>query len=271
MPERAESAADAVRRWSEELARDPAGRAFLPLGDALRRQGELDLALRVALRGVERHPADADARDLLARVAVDRGEWDRARDEWTAALRLAPAHRAARKGIGFVHFRAGRLAEAEAALRVVAADDPAAASALALVRQQLAGGPPANGGRGPTDARALFAETLDGPGEAALLLDADGLVIAGAFRDAAGRDVADEIGAQLTGVSDDATRAMRHLGLGAWTALSIETERSVVTLAPAPGGALLLVATPADAPLGHVRRLVSRSVALAERWLEAIR
>ena len=270
--EPAESPADAVRRWSEELARDPAGRAYLPLAESLRRQGELDLALRVALRAVGRHAADADAHDLLARVAVDRGEWERAREAWTTALRLAPAHRAALKGMGFVHFRAGRLADAEAALRQVATDDAAAASALAHVRRELlaAAAPAASVGPGPADARSLFAGTLAGPEESALLLDADGLVIAGTFRDASGREVADEVGAQLTGVSDDATRAMRHLGLGAWTALSVETERAVVTLAPAPRGSLLLVATSAATPLGYVRRLVATARTLAERWLESL-
>ena len=48
--------ADDVRRWSEELARDPSSLVFLQLGEALRKQGQLDLALRIALRGLERHP-----------------------------------------------------------------------------------------------------------------------------------------------------------------------------------------------------------------------
>jgi hypothetical protein len=39
------SASDDVRRLSDELARDPASLVFLPLGEALRRQGQLDYAL----------------------------------------------------------------------------------------------------------------------------------------------------------------------------------------------------------------------------------
>ena len=38
--------ADDIRRWSDELARDPASLVFLQLGEALRRQGQLDLALK---------------------------------------------------------------------------------------------------------------------------------------------------------------------------------------------------------------------------------
>jgi len=36
--------ADDVRRWSEELAREPGSLVFLQLADALRRQQQLDLA-----------------------------------------------------------------------------------------------------------------------------------------------------------------------------------------------------------------------------------
>ena len=57
--------ADDVRRLSDELARDPSSMAFLPLGEALRRSGQLDLAAKVAVRGLGRHPHLADAHDLL--------------------------------------------------------------------------------------------------------------------------------------------------------------------------------------------------------------
>jgi predicted regulator of Ras-like GTPase activity (Roadblock/LC7/MglB family) len=268
-----ESPAERVRRLSEELARDPASRAFLALGEALRRQGELDVALRVAHRGLERHPHDADAHDLLARICADRGEWERASEEWERALRLTPTHRGAIKGTGLVHFRNGRLAEAERALRAVAGDDPGAAAALAHVRAELAAPSarvhaPAPSAVARGDARTLFDDTLAAPTDAALLLDGDGLVIAGRYHDQAGRDAGDDVGAQLTGVGEEATRAMRHLGLGAWRSLSLEAEGGVVTLAPAPQGALLLVAASAAAPLGYVHRLVARTMARAERWLE---
>jgi hypothetical protein len=88
--------ADDVRRLSDELARDPASRVFVPLGEALRRQGQLDLALKVTLRGLERHPHFADGHDLLARIAVDRGDLERAFDEWDMVLRRVPGHHGAR-------------------------------------------------------------------------------------------------------------------------------------------------------------------------------
>ena len=53
--------ADDIRRWSDELARDPSSLVFLQLGEALRRQGQLEVALKIALRGLERHPRNVDA------------------------------------------------------------------------------------------------------------------------------------------------------------------------------------------------------------------
>src|SRR5437763_17143503 len=104
---------DDVRRLSDELARDPASRVFVPLGEALRKQGQLDLAHKITVRGLERHPHLADGHDLLARIAVDRGELERAFDEWDMVLRLAPEHLGALRGMGFVCFHQGRLPEAE--------------------------------------------------------------------------------------------------------------------------------------------------------------
>jgi len=104
---------DEVRRLSDELARDPGSRVFVPLGEALRRQGQLDLALKFTLRGLERHPHFADGHDLLARISIDRGDLEKAFDEWDMVLRLAPGHLGALKGMGFVCFQQGRLAQAE--------------------------------------------------------------------------------------------------------------------------------------------------------------
>src|SRR5688500_16263071 len=135
--------ADEITRLSEERARDPASMAFLPLAEALRRKGQSDLALRIAVRGLERHPHNPDAHDLLARIAVDRGELQRAFDEWDMVLRFAPKHIGARKGMGFVCFQQGRTEEAERYLSEAAAADPddqTIAVALANIRAARANG-----------------------------------------------------------------------------------------------------------------------------------
>ncbi|HEY2377162.1 MAG TPA: roadblock/LC7 domain-containing protein [Gemmatimonadaceae bacterium] len=286
--------ADDVRRWSDELARDPASLVFLPLGETLRRQGQHDLALKIAMRGLERHSHNPDAHDLLARIAVDRGELQRAFDEWDMVLRLTPEHIGALKGMAFVRFQQGNTAEAEEYLQRAAdrngGGDAEVAAALANMRSAGRGardterdaGHPAraaseNGAHpasrvplpAPNDARALFADILGEHEQTALLLDDQGLVLAGIYLDGEGNDVGDEVGAELSGVTDAARRATRHLDIGEWKAIVLETEVAVVTMAPAKGDGLLVVAASRATPLGLVRRVLDRCLERARQWLEA--
>ncbi len=302
-------ASDDIRALSEALAADPASLAFVPLGEALRRRGDLEVALRVALRGAERHGTRPDAHDLVARIAVDLGDLERAIVEWETVLRIDPAHAGARKGLGFICFQLGRLEEAASHLSValsLSPGDGSLAAALQTVRDELAvreessgrstmqfsreamaadpGGaavrqrqtadPPARPTLGlaavreqpDADAGALFDDLLEGQRSAAMLLDGDGLVLAGRYVSADGRDLAALIGAQLSGVSDEATRAMRHLGLGGWRQIVFETEAASVAMAPSRDG-VLLVAAARPIPLGFVRRVLERALARAVEWL----
>ncbi|HEU4565294.1 MAG TPA: tetratricopeptide repeat protein [Gemmatimonadaceae bacterium] len=265
---------DEIRRLSEALARDPASLVFLQLGEELRRTGQLELAHKVSLRGLERHPYSAEAHHLFARVCIDRGELERALDEWDAVLRLAPDHVGALKGLGYVLFKQGKLEEAERALlraAELAPGDPSIGAALTAVRDQLlsrmepssAGAPE----RRSADAARLFADILGDGEHTALLIDAEGLVVAGTYLSADGREVTDEVGAELCGVSDEAGRAMRHLGLGTWTSIVFEAEAATVAMAPAGERALLLVAADPSHPLGFVRRVLERCAARARDWL----
>jgi predicted regulator of Ras-like GTPase activity (Roadblock/LC7/MglB family) len=267
--------ADDVRRLSDELVRDPGSRVFVPLGEALRRQGQLDLALKVTLRGLERHPHFAEAHDLLARIAVDRGDLERAFDEWDMVLRLAPGHLGALKGMGFVCFQQGRFAQAEDYLGAAEAHgdgDAQVASALAHVREarREMAQRPRDPGRLPTgtshDPRFLFADVLTEAEQTALLLDRDGLVLAGAYVAWDGRDVGQEVGAELSGVTDAARRATRHLALGEWSSIVFETEVAVVAMTPSTNDGLLVLATSRATPLGLVRRLLDRCAERARRW-----
>ncbi len=266
-----------VRRMSDELARDPGSRVFVPLGEALRRQKQVDVALKVTLRGLERHPHLADAHDLLARICVDRGEMERAFDEWDMVLRLSPGHLGALKGMGFVCFHRERFPEAERYLAAASALDPRddqVASALLHVRaaQTHATSPQAAIADSiANDSRYLFLDVLPDEAQTALLLDPAGLVLAGAYIDAEGRDVAQEVGAELSGVTDAARRATRHLAMGDWTSIVFETEVAVVAMAPSSQDGLLVLATSRATPLGLVRRLLDRCAEKARRWLDGAR
>jgi hypothetical protein len=55
-----------VRRWSDDVARDPRSLSFLPLARAYRKLGLRDAALQLCLRGLEAYPAHIEAHGLLA-------------------------------------------------------------------------------------------------------------------------------------------------------------------------------------------------------------
>ncbi|MBA3467605.1 MAG: hypothetical protein H0T21_09355 [Gemmatimonadaceae bacterium] len=117
------------------------------------------------------------------------------------------------------------------------------------------------------DARTLFASVLGDTEQTALLLDSGGMPLAGSYVDSSGRDIAAEIGAALSGVSTEVARSMRHLSLGAWTALVVETDAATVALAPVTERAFVMLAAGGTVPIGMVRRVLARSVAIAAAWL----
>src|SRR5574341_1544695 len=108
--------AEEIRALSAQLAQDPGSLVFLRLGELLRHKGQLDAAHRVAVTGLERHPHLADAHDLYARILADKHDYERAFDEWDMALRIAPDHVGALKGLAFLYFKVGDIAQAEAHL-----------------------------------------------------------------------------------------------------------------------------------------------------------
>lgn len=284
---------DDVRKLSEALAKDPSSTVFLRLGELLRRRGQLELANRVATRGLERHSQRPDTHDLVARVALELGDFVRAKSEWETVLTMQPGHPGAQKGLGFLCFQQGELDAATRHLSAALAADPddtSLSTALYTVRAAAAEADRAPFERPtaamtvvadvqleapappfappPADATTLFAGVLGDAPQTALLLDRDGYVVAGRYVGADGHDAGADIGAQLSGVSDEAARAMRHLGLGAWRQIVFEAEAASVAMAPS-GDGVLLVSAPRSVPLGFVRRVLERALVRARRWLES--
>jgi predicted regulator of Ras-like GTPase activity (Roadblock/LC7/MglB family) len=145
--------------------------------------------------------------------------------------------------------------------RVAAAPAPAEAPA---VTPNLPPAAPETDG----DARTLFEPLLRDGDCTALLLDRDGLVLAGAYEDESGSDVGDAVGAVLSGVGEEAARALEHLKLGEWESLLVEAPYANVTLGPVRDGAVVMVAAGADARVGFVRRLFEGARRRAASWLE---
>lgn len=273
--------ADDIRALSAQLAQDPQSLVFLRLGEALRRKGQLDAALRVAVNGLERHPHLADAHDLYARILTDKHDYERAFDEWDMAVRIAPHHTGALKGLAFLYFKVGDIAQAEAhleAARKVEPDDPSIEQAFEMIRGGVKMPTPEPAAPSPVaaapspavgvlDEARVFAG-LEGANEGLLLIDGAGRVLGGALKDRSGADVTDSVAAYLAGVSQEAARTAKLLGLGAWNGLSAEGQHGNVHLAHPTPEALLLVVRERGMPLGRLAILAQRATGMARRWLE---
>jgi len=282
--------ADEIKKLSSQLAQDPDSLVFLRLAEQLRHKGQLDAAHRVAVTGLERHPHLADAHDLFARILADKHDYERAFDEWDMALRIAPTHVGALKGLAFLYFKVGDVEQAAAHLEAAqraAPDDQGVAQALALARggqvpQDTPGTapspaaapspPPAEeplpAAAQPLEEARVFAG-LEGAEEGLLLLDASGRVLGGALKSAQGQDVTDAVAAYLAGVSQEAARTTKLLGLGKWTGVAAEGRSGHVHLTAPTGDALLLVVRNRAVPMGRLAIIAQRAAGAARRWLEA--
>ena len=280
--------ADEIKKLSSQLAQDPDSLVFLRLAEQLRHKGQLDAAHRVAVTGLERHPHLADAHDLFARILADKHDYERAFDEWDMALRIAPTHVGALKGLAFLYFKVGDVEQAAAHLEAAqraSPDDQGVAQALALARggqvpQDTPGTAPAAApspapveeplpaAAQPLEEARVFAG-LEGAEEGLLLLDASGRVLGGALKNAQGQDVTDAVAAYLAGVSQEAARTTKLLDLGKWTGVAAEGRSGHVHLTAPTGDALLLVVRDRAVPMGRLAIIAQRAAGAARRWLEA--
>lgn len=274
---------DDIRALTAQLAADPSSLVFLPLGEALRRRGQLEAAQKVALTGLGRYPHLPDAHDLFARILVDRQDFERAFDEWDMTLRLDAQHAGALKGLGFLYYKAGdrenALRHLEAAL-VESPDDPSTRSAAARVRAELgtvaavpvepAPAPPAAEPAEEPGVRAAVFAGLEGAENGLLLVDTAGLRLGGGLRDGAGTDVADLVAAHLAGVSREAQRTVRLLGLGDWQAVVVEAPGGNGAVVPVSSESLLLVMRDGSVPMGRLHLLAERAARAARGWLEGL-
>jgi predicted regulator of Ras-like GTPase activity (Roadblock/LC7/MglB family) len=109
---------------------------------------------------------------------------------------------------------------------------------------------------------------VDGGEHGLLLVDANGLRLGGRLADEAGDPAGDRVAAQLAGVSREAARATRLLGLGAWHTIALESPDGHVVLTPASAETVLVAAREASLPMGRVALLAERAARSARAWLE---
>jgi predicted regulator of Ras-like GTPase activity (Roadblock/LC7/MglB family) len=241
----------------------------------------------VARGGLGRYPGLADAHDLMARILSDQGDLAGAFDAWADALRLDPMRTGALKGISFLYFRAGDAVAAIDHLQRAAEADPddeSITQALARVRRESRGmaqrtapapapdpepvtvieRPPVE----QPDPSSPFAE-LEG-GHALVLVDANGLRLAGSLPAPDGDETGDRVAAQLAGVSREAARATRLLGLGTWQSITVESPDAHFVLVRPTGDTVLLAAREPSLPMARVALVAERAARAAKRWLERV-
>ncbi len=249
-----------------QLAREPGSLVFLTLGETHRKEGRLAQALAVAERGVSWYPEMAGAWDLLARIRSDRGEGDLAFEAWTTVLRLDPEHLGAHKGMAFLAFRAGELERSLRYLRRaldLAPHDAGLRRVFDRVGREI-------------EARVFRAPVRRSPFEEpewaghALLLDLQGGILAGVLPGPDGPIGGGPIAAALSGLSRDAERTTRLLGLGPWQRISLGGERPLEIRSPTID--TLLVVSQADSEARATLPGQADRLAVSVRhWLEALR
>jgi tetratricopeptide (TPR) repeat protein len=257
------------------LADEPSSLAFLELGEALRRRGQLEAAYKVVRGGLSRYPGLADAHDLLGRILGDQDDLAGAFDAWADALRFDPMRSGALKGIGFLYFRAGNVEAALEHLQRAAEidpDDESIAQALARVRAAARSAPVGQ----PEHAEATIApapapdgvmEEAAGGDEGVMLVDRNGLRLSGNLRSPSNEDVGDRVAAELAGVSKEAARTAKLLGLGAWEAIAVESpEGNLFLVAPTPHTVLLTMRDP-SLPMARLGLIAERAARDARAWL----
>ena len=114
---------------------------------------------------------------------------------------------------------------------------------------------------------AVFAG-LDGGTDGLLLVDSAGLRLGGGLRNPEGADVADSVAALLAGVSKEAARTARLLGLGEWGGLAVECGDGNLFLSAPTESTLLLTVRGLDIPMARVARFAERASLAARDWLE---
>jgi tetratricopeptide (TPR) repeat protein len=292
---------DDIRALTARMAEEPGSLAFLELAEALRRRGQLEAAFKVARGGLSRYPGLADAHDLMARVLSDQGDLAGAFDAWSSALQLDPMRTSALKGIAFLYFRAGETTAALDHLQramEVDPDDPTIRQAFGRMAagrsqpssaQDAAAAPSSRATDLPSHEPARRAEApsapapapasagrthglfdgVDGGERGLLLIDGHGLRLGGELASPDGHEAGDHVAAQLAGVSREAARATRLLGLGSWHAIAIECPDGHLVLAQPTADTVLLASRDRSVPMGRVGLLAERAARAARTWLEA--
>lgn len=255
-------AASAAEAWGAAIALDPGhagankGMAFLLYhnGDAAGALEYLQTAARAA-------PDDAGLRSAITRVRAELPPHD------GIDVTAAPTN-----GGGSGRDPHAVPLEIEAAAELIAASiaEQPAADAEPTAPPVAAATPTAPVPSPDQVAESLFAG-FEGADDGMLLLDRNGMRLGGGLRSPDGEDVGDTVAAHLSGVSREAERAARLLGLGALESVAAESPDGNLYLLTPSEDTVLLTVRDRSVPVGRLALVADRAAKAARVWLERLR
>lgn len=259
-----------LQELSEEVATNPNSTAFVELAAAYRERGDLERAVRLCLRGLQRHPTHVEAHYELGLIYEARGERELALDEWGVVRQLAPDHLASRLTLIRLYLDEGRRVEAASELRAAERIAPTDARVSELRRYFETVARDGDGGLESGPPGGVF-DLLKGdhPGTlGVLLVDAEGQVIEGHMSAKEG-DAELGMGVNLINARAEAERVASYLQLGELKRMVIESAGTRLTISPV-GKDVVIVGTRSDLPAGQAARVVQRAWDIAEGYLSAM-
>ncbi len=245
---------------SADVATNPNSTAFVELAGAYRERGDLDRAVRLCLRGLERHPTHVEAHYELGRIYEACGERELALDQWSMVRQLAPDHLAACCSAVRLYLDEGGLEEAARELREAQELAPSDAVVQELWKRFRT---MQRDGRDRRDAGELDELVAQHPGTVGILLVGANGKLTATRESGRTSDSDEDLARHLSGARAEAERVSSHLGLGVWKRMVVESDTQRLAIAPMSRG-VLIVATKPDMPAGRATRVLERALEAAE-------
>lgn len=129
---------DDLQNLIERYDRARDSRLFAPLADAYRKNGDIDKAIEVLERGLERMPQYASAHVILAKCYYDKGATERAKAEFRRVLELDAENLVALKFMGDILLAEDKRPEAAECYRKLLAVDPTNAGVARALKEMEA-------------------------------------------------------------------------------------------------------------------------------------
>ncbi len=126
---------DELKSLIERYEKDPESRLFAPLADAYRKSGDLEKAIEVCEKGLERFPDYASARVILGKCFYDKGATERARGEFERVLGVDPDNMVALKFMGEILLAENEKKKAGEFFRKLLAIDPTNEEAAKILEE----------------------------------------------------------------------------------------------------------------------------------------